>query len=238
MVEVEICIDCTEEEAALANASAALEGGAHRIECCSHMDVGGLTVAPSILAQIKSLVGSKVEVLAMVRPHEGGFHYALPEKHLIIEQAEAAVDAGADGIVFGALSGASIDHLLVSHLMHLAETEGIQTTFHRAFDVLTDPDQAAQELSELGVDRILTAGASWESGDSAANSLHRLSHYIGTAHDIEWVIGGGVSPSNVNQILTSIPEGNISMHAYSSLLVEGRTNSKLVAQFVREVASY
>ncbi len=41
MVEVEICIDCTEEEAALANASAALEGGAHRIECCSHMDVGG-----------------------------------------------------------------------------------------------------------------------------------------------------------------------------------------------------
>ena len=234
MVEVEICIDCTEESAALANASAALEGGAQRIECCSNMDVGGLTVDPSILAKVKQLVGSKLEVLAMVRPYEGGFQYTLPEKHLIIEQAEAAVDAGADGIVFGALSGNGIDHVLVSHLMHLAEVESIQTTFHRAFDVLADPDKAAADLSELGVDRILTAGASWESGDSATDSLHRLSHYVATSHDIEWVVGGKVSPENAGSIASQLMAGHFSLHAYSSILENGLTSSQRVSQLVAE----
>ena len=64
-VLVEACVTTVEEAVACAAA------GAHRLELCRELEVGGLTPDLAVLEQVKSAV--EVPVFAMARPRGGPF---------------------------------------------------------------------------------------------------------------------------------------------------------------------
>jgi copper homeostasis protein len=111
--------------------------------------------------------------------------------------AEAALELGADGIVFGILTeSGEIDLHRNGRLIELARDK--QTVFHRAFDVVPDPQAALEQLIDLGVTRILTSGQE----DSAYNGAALIRELIEQAAGrIEILPGGGIDRFNLDDVL-------------------------------------
>lgn len=81
----------------------AWDGGADRIELNSGLALGGLTPGVGTLRLIKEHCPG-LEIIVMVRPRGGGFCYSQAEYLAMLADAEALLDAGADGIAFGFLA--------------------------------------------------------------------------------------------------------------------------------------
>jgi copper homeostasis protein len=146
---LEICAD------SITSCLVAARGGAHRIELCAALPVGGLTPSAGTIRQVRGKVALPLHVL--IRPRSGDFYYS-PEEFAIMRQDILTTKAlGADGVVLGLLRpDGTIDLDRTAALVELARPMSI--TFHRAFDVCADPYQALEELMALQVDRLLTSG--------------------------------------------------------------------------------
>src|SRR5690606_18133945 len=113
MVQLEIAVQDP------AGAYAAREAGADRVELCSALGVGGLT--PSV-AMVEAVVAVGLPVHVLVRPRAGGFRYSATEVSLMVRDIEAIVDAGAAGVVVGALTAADeLDRHALDALRDAAE---------------------------------------------------------------------------------------------------------------------
>lgn len=146
---LEIAVD------SVADAIAAAEAGADRLELVSDLKRHGLTPPAELVREVKAAVS--IPVMAMVRPDAGGFIATPKSVAFMMRDAEAALEAGADGIVFGMLTPAEhIDREAVAMLVEVAH--GKQTCFHRAFDLCTDAEGSLDALMDRGVTRVLTAG--------------------------------------------------------------------------------
>ena len=145
----EICANSAE------SCLAAQEGGAHRVELCASMPEGGTTPSFGEIKQARKLIDIRLHVI--IRPRGGDFLYTPLELDIMEEDIRMARQAGADGIVFGCLTPeGELDMAAMQRLMKLSE--GMSVTFHRAFDYVRNPQEALEQLVELGVDRILTSG--------------------------------------------------------------------------------
>ena len=131
------------------------KGGADRVELNSCLFHGGLT--PSIGELITAKKLSKLPIMTMVRPRQGGFCYTNAEYQTALADAEALLANGADGLVFGFLNAdGTLDEARTKQLVRLA---GDRTkVFHRAIDVADDWKRMLGQLIEIGVDRVLTSG--------------------------------------------------------------------------------
>lgn len=89
----------------VAGARAAIAAGADRLELCQALGVGGLTPLIALIEGAAAAVGGE-RVNVLVRPRGGGFVYAPEEIDLVAADIEAAVRAGAGGVVIGALTPA------------------------------------------------------------------------------------------------------------------------------------
>lgn len=234
--ELEICIDCSTEDLALTNATAASDGGAHRLECCARMDVGGLTPSPAVLERIRRQTPGDVAVLSMIRPREGPFFFSAPEVRLMQFAIRDAALAGADGVVLGALvrSGdhrSTLDQGALDLLCTEAENRSLSITFHRAFDAVMDRDRALEHLLTLPIQRILTAGTPWESGLTAVEGVDIIADLGRTAEGrVEFVVGGGVGVDNAGWLAERLENIRpLSLHAYSSVMERGVTSSRAVS---------
>lgn len=174
---------------------AAMEGGADRVELCSGLAEGGLT--PSI--GVTRFATQRICTNVLLRPRAGDFVYDSSEIEVMERDAEAAVEAGAAGIVIGALTR---DGRIDTHACRrlLARAEGLQNTFHRAFDVLADPFEALEQIIDMGFSRVLTSGqqSSARAGAELIASLHEQA-----AGRIRIMAGAGVSPANALEILST-----------------------------------
>jgi len=134
---------------------AARDGGAHRIELCASLDVGGLTPAVSLTREV--IAHSGLPVHAMVRPRAGDFVYSADEFALMRDEILRMKDGGAAGVVFGLLHpDATVDIERTRDLVRLAHP--MQVTFHRAFDETPTLSQALEDVIATGCDRVLTSG--------------------------------------------------------------------------------
>lgn len=179
----------------LASARAAALGGAQRIELCRNLELDGLTPPREWIEEARSIEGLKLHVL--IRPVEGGFVYDEAVFDQMREEIRMCSQLGADGVVIGALTReGDID---VEHLRPLVvEAQGMQVTFHRAFDVCRNPRQALEEIISLGCTRLLTSGQQ----PTAEQGIPLLRELVKQAQGRLIIMpGAGVNPENAASIL-------------------------------------
>ncbi|CAM3272720.1 PF03932 family protein CutC [Flavobacterium longum] len=136
------------------SASIADQSGADRIELCDGYAVGGTTPATDIVREVRHK--TKTVLFVMIRPRGGDFCYSDAE----FAQMKAdilTVKPFVDGFVFGVLHpDATIDTERNKILIDLAQP--LPATFHRAFDQVSEPLSALEEIIACGFSTVLTSG--------------------------------------------------------------------------------
>jgi copper homeostasis protein len=193
---VEACVQ------SLGSAVAAERAGAHRIELCADLAVGGVTPSAGLVRATRSRLAIPVHVL--IRPRGGDFHYDEGEVEAMIYDIAEARRCGADGVVIGALtSEGTVARGILGRLVEAAQP--LAVTFHRAIDDTPDLDQALAVLLELGVQRVLTSGGA-PTAEAGIPTLAGMVHRFGS--EITILAGGRVRAANLRRIVaeTHVPE--------------------------------
>jgi len=186
---IEACVDSVE------SAVAAERGGAGRIELCANLIEGGTTPSDGTLALCRERLGIPIRVL--IRPRGGDFLYSDTDFEVMRRDVFRTKDLGADGVVIGLLRpDGRIDLERAQRLVDAAQPMGV--TFHRAFDVCRDSEEALEQLVTLGVDRVLTSGQAACAPDGIL-VIARLVQLA--AGRIGILPGGGIDESSVVDVV-------------------------------------
>ncbi len=192
-VILEACVETYEQ------AVAAEKNGAHRIELCDHLDLGGIT--PPVALTEAVLDTLNIPIMAMVRPRGGNFVYSDAEFKLMQMDIELLKEMGCHGVVFGLLtSEGEVDVERTKKLVELASP--MQVTFHKAFDNCPDLFRALEDLKKTGVNRLLTSGGK----ATALEASELLTQLIERSEGKPKVIvAGKVTHKNINELKDLIP---------------------------------
>ncbi|MEM5295525.1 copper homeostasis protein CutC [Burkholderia sp. JPY481] len=140
----------------VADARAAAQAGADRLELVTAMGEGGLTPSVGLIEAVVAAV--RIPVNVIVRPHSRSFVYDADDYAVMLRDIRAVKAAGANGIVIGMLDAErAIDREGLARACEAAD--GLAITFHRAFDEARDLREALDVL--LGFDavtNVLTSG--------------------------------------------------------------------------------
>ncbi|HET6931742.1 MAG TPA: copper homeostasis protein CutC, partial [Candidatus Acidoferrum sp.] len=178
----------------LPRALAAERAGAHRLELCADLSVGGLTPGLELLRQVRSAV--RIPIHAMVRPRPGDFVYSAIEFAEMKSWIKMIAVENVEGIVTGVLlPDGRVDVPRTTELVALASP--MQVTFHRAFDETNDLAEALQNVILTGAHRILTSGGA-TNAQTGATILWSLIHQA--ANRITILPGGGLHPRNIAEV--------------------------------------
>ncbi|AUI65133.1 MULTISPECIES: copper homeostasis protein CutC [Glaesserella] len=195
-MKVEICVDNIE------SLITANQFPIDRIELCSALAVGGLTPNYAFIKQ--ALTHSRVPIVLMIRPRSGDFLYSEMEVEMMLQEIAMAKQLGVQAVVFGALSATGeIDLATTARLVQASQ--GMEITFHRAFDLCQDPFVALEQLIDLGVHRILTSGQA----STAFAGIPVIQRLVQQANQrIQIMAGCGINAENVKHIIeqTQVPE--------------------------------
>ncbi|MFZ4548661.1 MAG: copper homeostasis protein CutC [Bacteroidales bacterium] len=194
----------------LESAIAAFIAGAHRIELCSAPAEGGLTPSAATIRLAKKYVNIPIHV--MIRPREGDFCYSESEFETMLLDIAAAKIAGMNGIVAGILnSDGSVDNKRMKIIVDAAFPMNV--TFHRAFDMSNNLNEALESIIEIGCERILSSG-----GEKTAElGITKITELIKQANKrISIMPGSGINAENCKHIatLTSAQEIHFSARTY------------------------
>ena len=184
---VEICANSFESTVAAQN------GGADRIELCTQLAVGGLTPSHQLIRKVVSELSIPVHVL--IRPRKGDFCYSKKELNIMKNDIEFCKYLGCSGVVSGVLrSDLTIDLFATKQLVEAAN--GLDFTFHRAFDCVKDPLVSLEKLIDLKIKRVLSSGLK----PIAIEGISLLSEMNKIANkQIEIMPGSGINLDNVLQ---------------------------------------
>jgi copper homeostasis protein len=178
----------------LARAVAAERAGAHRLELCADLQVGGLTSGLELLRQLRAAV--RIPVHVMVRPRPGDFVYSANEFAEMKESIKAIAAETVRGIVTGVLLPEGlVDTQRTRELVALASP--MEVTFHRAFDQTNDLAAALEDIVRTGARRILTSGGAADA-NSGAPVLRTLIQQAGNRITI--LPGGGLHAGNIAEV--------------------------------------
>ena len=206
---LEVCVD------SIASARAAIAGGADRIELCAALAVGGLTPYAELLQQIRA--ESNIAVRCLMRPRGGDFLYEKEEIFMMADQIEALRKLGADGFVIGCLTPEGrLDENAMAPLLKAAEGTGL--TLHRCIDVSRDPVETYLAAKELGIDTVLTSGATGNC-TLGMETIGKLLKLRDAQDGPEVLIGGGVKASVISAFKASFPEAR-AFHMSGKIEVE------------------
>lgn len=201
------------------------KAGANRLELCSNAAVGGTT--PSYGFIKKCIEEVAISSFPMIRCRGGNFVYSKEEKELMAEDIKICQSLGCKGIVFGILNeDDSIDITTLKLFMELAE--GMDVTFHRAFDRVKNPLQALEQIIEAGCKRILTSGQK----PTASEGLSLIKKCVETAKDrIIIMPGSGIRSHNIAELLEQTGAKEI----HSSALRESKELEMVDEEEVRKM---
>lgn len=185
----EACVDSVESSV---NAEA---GGADRIELCADLLEGGITPSYAMIKLVPEKL--KIPVNVIIRPRGGDFLYTDYEFEVMKKDIEFCKQAGVNGVVIGILNDdGTIDKTRTKQLIEAAKPMSV--TFHRAFDMTRDPEEALNTLIELGVDRLLTSGQE----SDVHKGIPTLKNLVELAGDkIIIMPGGGVNEINIKEVV-------------------------------------
>jgi copper homeostasis protein len=168
----------------------AQEAGAHRIELCSELAVGGITPSYGLLKKVMEEL--TIPVMVLIRPRSGNFVYSDADFDIMKKDIQLCKELGCSGIVSGILKDDfTVDLESTQALVELAKP--MNFTFHRAFDQVSNPEEAIQQLAKIGASRILTSGQH----SSAMEGIKNLRRYQLIAGDSLMILpGGGINGAN------------------------------------------
>ncbi len=218
-IEIEVCIDNLES---LHNA---LAGGANRIELCSSLALGGLTPSFGIMKQAARI--SSVPVYAMIRPRQGDFIFDNDDMMCMLDDIQAAADAGLHGVVLGVLSAqGEIEMVAMKALTSKAHQLKLGVTFHRAIDQLKDYQTALEQIIELGCERVLTSGLA-SNAEQGKDILKEMVELAQGRLDI--MAGAGVTANNGRGILkhTGVQALHLSGKSTRASLMENNSSAQM-----------
>lgn len=173
---------------------AAERGGAHRIELCDNLLVGGTTPSAGMIKL--AIASSNLDICVLIRPRGGDFMYNDLEFEIMKQDILMAKELGADGIVTGVLdSDGLVD---IQRMQVLAEiARPMEVVFHRAFDMTSDPNKCLDQLIELKIDRLLTSGLKNTAIEGAAMIRELMDQAKGR---IDIMPGSGINTENFSEI--------------------------------------
>ena len=187
--QFEVCANSVE------SCLAAQTGGANRVELCAGIPEGGTTPSYGEISMAREVLDT-TRLHVIIRPRGGDFLYSPIEVKTMLKDIEMAKQLGVNGVVFGCLTAnGEIDSVVMQELMKASQ--GLSVTFHRAFDVCRKPEEALEQIIELGCNRILTSGqqATAEQGIPLLKALQKQA-----AGGIILLAGCGVNEKNIARI--------------------------------------
>lgn len=194
----------------IAGAHVAAAHGADRVELCQALAVGGLSPSQGLMRHVAS---SGVPFRSLIRPRAGGYRYTAAEVAVMVDDVEAALECGAEGVVVGALSDAGLDHATLRTLADAAA--GRPVIIHRCIDVLLadarcNPAGLAEQILATGATGVLTSGGATRAADG-----HKVISALAAASggELEIIAGGGVRPEDVPALVAA---GATSVHLSAS----------------------
>lgn len=203
-MKIEICVDNIE------SVITANQLPIQRIELCSALSLGGITPNYGFIKQ--AIKHSHLPIALMIRPRAGDFIFSPEEVAIMVEDIEMVRSFGIQHIVVGALTtSAEIDLNITKTLIQTAQ--GMEITFHRAFDLCNNPFQALEQLIELGCHRLLTSGQAV----TAEQGIPLLQKLVQQANNrIQIMAGCGINANNVKTLIeqTQVPEIHFSAKGY------------------------
>jgi copper homeostasis protein len=196
-MNIEICAN------SYASAVAAQEGGANRIELCIELSVGGLTPSHGLIEKVISDLTIPVHVL--IRPRSGDFTYTDAEIDCMVRDIMYCKTLKCAGIVSGVLTSENeVDEKTMDRL--ITASEGMEFTFHRAFDWCDEPLKQLKKLQKLGIQRLLSSGQK----SKAIEGIELLRQLKNASEaTLEIMPGGGI---NIHNILRFRDAGFKSVH--------------------------
>ncbi len=182
--ELEICVYSIE------SALAAQRAGADRVELCSGFAEGGLTPGAGMIRMARKYLD--IECYVMIRPRGGDFCYSDTEFEQMRRDIDFAKSCKVDGVVFGMLQPNGLVNITrVRELVQLASP--LKVTFHRAFDLASDPIRALEDIIVCGCHRILSSGQK----KTAVEGIETIRELVQRADGrIDIMAGSGVNPAN------------------------------------------
>ena len=182
---IEVCAESYEY------AEKAEKAGADRIELCKDLHLDGIT--PDYESAKRTIDKLNIPVFILIRPSEGDFTYSNEEFELMKQDIVKFKEIGCKGIVSGILNlDNTIDLNRTKELINLSKP--LEFTFHKAFDIVTDPLKELEKLILLGVDRVLTSGQK----EKAVKGIELLKKLKKNAKNkIIIMPGSGINKSNI-----------------------------------------
>ncbi len=182
----------------IAGVEIAARCGADRVELCGALAEGGLTPSQGLL-ELAVQRAESVAVHPLIRPRPGDFRYTADELAVMVRDVRAAVQAGAHGVVVGALGpDGLLDRAACAAVVDAAGDR--QITLHRAIDASASPRQVLDQAIELGFTRVLTSGARPRAMDGAPLIAELVTQAAGR---IAIMACGGVRAANVARIIAA-----------------------------------
>ena len=170
----------------------AQEAGAHRIELCQNLSVGGITPNYELLKQVLSDLS--IPVFVLIRPRSGNFVYSDEEFDMMKMDIQLSKELGCTGIVSGVLyENDTIDLDRTHELIELSKP--LPFTFHRAFDKIINPFEGLEDLVNIGASRVLSSGQR----STAEHGIELLSELLKASNNKIIILpGAGILPNNAS----------------------------------------
>ena len=198
-VKFEIC------SGSLQSALNAQEAGAHRVELCSALSLGGITPSYGFIEMARKRL--KIDINVLIRPRQGDFLYDSDEIAVMIRDIIACAQMGVNGVVIGALDPfGNVDVDACRAMVAVAKHHGLSVTFHRAIDRSCNIMAALEDIISLGADRVLSSGGKRTSYEGL-ETLAKMNE--AAAGRITIMPGGGVNAGNIKEILAVSGAGEI-----------------------------
>lgn len=218
----------------VADAVAAEQGGADRIELISNYEVGGLTPPFELVREVVAAV--KIPVRVMLRHKESFYLTDEAERAALCNTALEMSRLPIDGLVLGFLKWADstsrpeIDLPMVEQVLALVPDLGV--TFHRASEELTDPGLAIEILRPYpAIDTLLTSGGPGPWSDK----VDLLSSWvIRAAPDKTILLGGGVDEEAIRLMRRVSPLQ--AFHLGQAVRADRRIDGPVIASEVARLA--
>jgi len=200
---------------------------ADRLELCDDLQSEGWTPTPALIAAASERIDpTRTTIVSMIRPRSAHNSAALDVAAFTttpriledsLREIEASAKAGAHSVAIGLLTAdGQVDMEACARMRDVARDHGMIVAFLRSFDLLADRRRGMDDITALGMTRVVTAGVlGWDASvltlpERLAVLAEDVRHaeaaalaYATTA--VEVVPGGGVRAANAHDFLAVSP---------------------------------